>query len=163
MGQRRSNPKNKFLRFLGRFLASGRSLAMMLPMINMKIGLMLLAMLGGATLISMAADAAPHRTGKLFHVVSFKFKASASPGQIKEVTDAFRDLKKKIKEIQSYEWGTNISPEKLNKGFTHGFVLTFKSDQARDAYLVHPDHKAFGALLQPILDDVFVIDFWAEK
>ena len=96
-------------------------------------------------------------------MVSFKFKESASPEQIKQVTDAFRELKKKVKEIQTYEWGTNVSPEKRNKGFTHAFVFTFKSDQARDAYLVHPDHKAFGALLGPILDDVLVIDFWAEK
>ncbi|HON00590.1 MAG TPA: Dabb family protein [Acidobacteriota bacterium] len=26
----------------------------------------------------------------------------------------------------------------------------------------HPAHKAFGQVLQPILEDVFVIDFWAE-
>jgi len=132
-------------------------------MMNMKIGVLLVALVSGAALSAMAADAATHRTGKLFHVVSFKFKEAASQEQIKQVTDAFRDLKKKIKEIQTYEWGTNVSPEKRNKGFTHAFVLTFKSDQARDAYLVHPEHKAFGALLGPILDDVLVIDFWAEK
>jgi hypothetical protein len=136
---------------------------MLRRMIKMKIGFLLLALVGSAALGAMAADAPARRTGKLFHVVSFKFKDSASQDQIRQVTDAFRDLKKKIKEIQSYEWGTNVSPEKRNKGFTHAFVLTFKSDQARDAYLVHPDHKAFGALLGPILDDVLVIDFWAEK
>ena len=136
---------------------------MLRRMIKMKIGFLLLTLVGSAALAAMAADAPARRTGKLFHVVSFKFKDSASQDQIRQVTDAFRDLKKKIKEIQSYEWGTNVSPEKRNKGFTHAFVLTFKSDQARDAYLVHPDHKAFGALLGPILDDVLVIDFWAEK
>ena len=30
-------------------------------------------------------------------------------------------------------------------------------------YLVHPDHKAFGKLVGPLLDDVFVVDFWAKK
>jgi Stress responsive A/B Barrel Domain len=39
-------------------------------------------------------------------------------------------------------------------------VLTFKSEQDRDAYVVHPEHKAFGKLVGPLLDDVFVIDFW---
>jgi hypothetical protein len=103
------------------------------------------------------------RKGKLVHMVSFKFKETASKEQIKQVEDAFRDLKKKIKQIQSYEWGTNVSPEKHDKGFTHAFILTFKSDKDRDTYIEHPDHKAFGKMLGPILADVFVIDFWAEK
>jgi hypothetical protein len=115
------------------------------------------------TLLATSLPAADAKSGKLYHVVSFKFKESASKEQIKQVEDAFRDLKKKIKEIQSYEWGTNVSPEKHDKGFTHGFILSFKTEKDRDAYLVHPDHKAFGKLVGPVLADVFVIDFWAEK
>jgi hypothetical protein len=110
---------------------------------------------------SLAADS--QRKGKLVHMVSFKFKDTASKEQIKQVEDAFRDLKKKIKEIQTYEWGTNVSPEKHDKGFTHAFILSFKTDKDRDTYIEHPDHKAFGKMLGPILADVFVIDFWAEK
>ena len=49
-----------------------------------------------------------------------------------------------------------------NKGTTHGFILTFNSEKARDEYLVHPDHKEFGKLVGPLLADVFVIDFWAQ-
>jgi hypothetical protein len=79
------------------------------------------------------------------------------------VEDAFRDLKKQIKVVQTLEWGTNVSPEKHDKGFTHGFILSFKTEKDRDTYLNHPDHKAFGKLLGPVLGDVFVIDFWAEK
>jgi len=29
-------------------------------------------------------------------------------------------------------------------------------------YLEHPEHKAFGKLIGPVLEDVFVIDFWAK-
>ena len=116
----------------------------------------------GFSLSAMAADA-PSRTGKLNHVVAFKFKETATPAQVGQVEGAFRDLKKKIKEIRSYEWGINVSPEKHDKGFTHGFILTFRSEQDRNAYLVHPDHQAFGKMLGPILGDVFVIDFWSEK
>ena len=108
-----------------------------------------------------AKDKQP-RKGKLLHVVSFKFKESATTEQIKQVEDAFRGLKKKIKEIKEYQWGTNVSPEKHDKGFTHGFILTFTSEKDRDAYLVHPDHKEFGKGLGPVLADVFVIDFWAQ-
>lgn len=99
----------------------------------------------------------------LRHVVAFKFKESASEDQIKSLVKAFRGLKKKIPQIVSFETGTNNSPEGFNKGCTHGFILTFKSEKDRDDYLVHPDHKEFGKLVGPIVDDVFVIDFWANK
>src|SRR5262245_16328037 len=119
--------------------------------------LLLLVAMFGLIATTRAAD------GKLYHVVSFKFKDSATKDQIKQVEDAFRDLKAKIKEIQTYEWGTNVSPEKHDKGFTHAFVLTFKDDKDRDAYLVHPEHKAFGKIVGPVLADVFVVDFWSTK
>src|SRR6266536_4598044 len=103
------------------------------------------------------------KPGKLRHVVAFKFKDSTSTEKIKEVENAFRDLKQKIKEIQDYEWGTNVSKENRNKGCTHGFILTFKSEKDRDTYIDHPAHKDFGKLLGPVLDDVFVIDFRATE
>ena len=96
---------------------------------------------------------------KIQHVVCFKFKEDASKAQIKEVEQAFAALKDKISEIDRLEWGINNSPEGLNKGFTHCFIVTFPSEKARAVYLPHPDHKAFVKILKPILDDVFVIDF----
>jgi hypothetical protein len=111
--------------------------------------------------VVQAADA--KKPEVLRHVVSFKFKDTASETQIKEVVDSFRALKSKITEIKSFEWGTNNSPEKLNKELTHCFILTFKSEKDRDAYLVHPAHKAFGGSLGPILADVMVIDFWVNQ
>ena len=122
---------------------------------------LLLGIVVSLGLNAFAADAAATK-GKLRHVVAFKFKDSATKQDIKKVEDAFRDLKKKIPQIVSYEWGTNNSPENLNKGTTHGFILTFNSEKARDEYLVHPDHKEFGKLVGPLLADVFVIDFWAQ-
>ena len=118
-----------------------------------------------ALFISMSVSALAQQAGKgqLLHVVSFKFKDTASKEQIKQVEDAFRDLKKKIGEIKDYKWGTNVSPEKHDKGFTHCFILTFETDKDRDAYLVHPAHKDFGKMVGPIVQDVFVVDFWAEK
>ena len=99
---------------------------------------------------------------RLQHVVCFKFKTTAAPGNIEKVEEAFQALKKQIPQVQSLEWGTNVSKEKLDKGFTHCWVLSFKSEADRDAYIEHPAHKAFGKLLGPVLDDVFVIDFWAK-
>jgi hypothetical protein len=120
------------------------------------------------TAFAFAAERAVRNEGakpkpKLRHVVAFKFKPTASTEQIKQVETAFRELKTKIPEIAEFEWGTNNSPEGRNKGCTHGFILTFTSEKDRDAYLPHPAHKEFGKLVGPLLDDVFVIDFWAKE
>jgi hypothetical protein len=100
---------------------------------------------------------------KLQHVVSFKFKGTTTPQEIKKVEEAFQALRQKIPLIVSLEWGTNVSKEKKDKGFTHCFLLTFKTQEDLEAYIVHPEHKAFGKIVGPLLDDVFVIDFWARE
>ena len=100
--------------------------------------------------------------GKVRHVVLFKFKEGTTAEQQKTVEDAFRELPKKIHEIVGFEWGTNISPENRNQGFTHCFLVTFDDAKGRDAYLPHPAHKAFGKVLRPYLDKVLVIDFVAK-
>lgn len=96
----------------------------------------------------------------LRHVVLFKFKDGTSAEDIKKVEEAFHALPSKIPQIAGYEWGINNSPEGLDKGFTHVFFLSFKSEEDRSIYLPHPDHKAFGAVLGPHLDDVHVMDYW---
>lgn len=97
---------------------------------------------------------------QLRHVVLFKFKESSSPEDIKEVENAFGKLPSQIKEIKAYEWGLNNSPEGINKGFTHCFLVTFDSEEDRAIYLPHPAHKAFVDVLSPHLEDVLVVDYW---
>ena len=109
-----------------------------------------------------ATDASP-TDSLLRHAVFFSFKESATPEQITEVQQAFSALPDQIDGIVDYEWGTNISPEGLNQGFTQAFFVTFEDEAARDAYLPHPAHKAFGEKLGPIKGDVFVVDYWARR
>ena len=95
------------------------------------------------------------------HVVVFKYKSTATAEQIEQVTTAFKGLKGKIPGIVAFEYGINNSPENLNKGFTHVYLLTFKDAASRDAYLPHPEHKKFGQLLGElnVLEEPFVVDF----
>jgi hypothetical protein len=99
--------------------------------------------------------------GAVRHVVVFRFKPDASPAKIRQVTDAFAALKNQIPGILAFEHGVNNSPEKLDQGFTHVYLLTFANAAARDAYLPHPAHKAFGALLGSlgVFDAAFVVDY----
>jgi hypothetical protein len=115
-----------------------------------------------SSFVSTNAADAKKKKSKLRHVVAFKFKDTATPEQIKKIETAFTALPTKISQVDKFEWGTNNSPEKRNKGCTHCFILTFKSEKDRDAYLVHPAHKEFGSLVAPVLDDVFVFDFWTK-
>jgi hypothetical protein len=112
---------------------------------------------------SDAGKAAKEPERVLRHVVLFKFKDGTTPEQTKSIEDAFRALPGKIPVIHDFEWGTNNSPEKLSQGFTHCFLLTFLSEEDRNAYLPHPAHKEFGAMLGPVLDKVCVVDYWASR
>jgi hypothetical protein len=123
--------------------------------------------MGGAMLLTTVpntpAFAKDEPTKMLRHVVLFKFKDDSSAADVQKVVDAFRGLKKAIPEVAAFEYGTNNSPEGLENGFTHCFLITFKSEKDREVYLPHPAHKAFVDVLKPHLDKVQVIDYWAAE
>lgn len=112
-------------------------------------------------------------SAKVVHVVFFKFQADAEPHLVTKVlidcgpegssASHFTDmLKIKIctdftnlasqcldangkKYIYSIAGGKDMSIEGKDKGFTHAFVITFKSVQDRDYYIrSDPIHAAFA-------------------
>jgi hypothetical protein len=97
----------------------------------------------------------------LRHVVLFAFSETATPADIEAIEQAFAALPAQIAEIEGFEWGTDVSVEDLAGGYTHCFMVTFAGTADRDAYLVHPAHRAFVARLQPHLATVLVLDYWA--
>ena len=100
-------------------------------------------------------------TQVLRHVVLFKFKEGTTAADIREIENAFCALPSKIDVIYDFEWGTDVSVENRHKGFTHCFFVSFLSEADRAVYLPHPAHKEFGQMLGPHLDDVLVVDYWA--
>ncbi len=113
------------------------------------ITLAAIAMLSTSTL---AEDA-------ILHVVHFKFKADAKQEQVQKVVEEFAALRAKIPAVESLEYGTNVSPEGHDQGYTHCWIAKFKNAADRDTYLVHPAHKAFVEVLKPVLDSALVVDF----
>lgn len=99
---------------------------------------------------------------ELRHVVLFGWTSKADSAAIDKVVRAFKELSNQIKTIKKFEWGENNSPEKLNNGLTHCFLLTFSSEKDRDDYLVHPAHTAFTKLLPGLLEKVTVLDYWVK-
>jgi hypothetical protein len=96
---------------------------------------------------------------KVKHIALFKFKAETSPEQIEQVFQEIMDLSETIPGIEDYVSGPNNSPENLNDGFTHGFVMTFADAAARDAYLPHPEHERVKASILAQAEKVVVLDF----
>jgi quinol monooxygenase YgiN len=119
--------------------------------------LLIAVLLFTMTTFSTAVDA-PYR-----HVVFFKFKETASTEQVKDLEKAFINLAGKIDTVKAFEWGTNVSPEGLNDGFTHCFLITFADKTGLESYLPHPEHQAFVSKLKPLLEKVCVIDYIANK
>ena len=97
----------------------------------------------------------------LRHLVLLRFHPEASASAIAAVERDFVALRTRIDGIRSIEWGTNVSPEGLAKGYTHAFMLTLGDAAARDAYLPHPAHQAFVAAMKPLIADVLVFDYLA--
>jgi hypothetical protein len=75
------------------------------------------------------------------HIVLLSFKSEFSETEIKIKLDHLKNLMNIIPEIKSFTCGANNSPENLNKGFTHGFTMTFENSKDRDIYLRHKDHR----------------------
>ncbi len=58
------------------------------------------------------------------HMVILKFQPQFAESDIDAVANQLGNLKEIIPAIKSFSFGKNISPEQLNKGFTHAFIMT---------------------------------------
>ncbi len=117
-----------------------------------------------ATMIAVPFCISQEKPNKMLrHIVMFKFKEASSKADVQTVVDAFRSLKVSIPQVAAFEYGTNNSPEGLDNGFTHCFLVTFKTEADRALYLPHPKHKEFVEVLKPHLDKVQVLDYWASE
>jgi stress responsive alpha/beta barrel protein len=99
--------------------------------------------------------------GALRHVVLFKFHDDVAEDQVNAVINEMRRLPDEIGEVEGFEWGTEISGRGMNQGFTHGALFSFDDEADRDAYLAHPVHQDFVALIRPLMAEIFVFDYWA--
>ena len=116
-----------------------------------------------AALLAQSGEA-QEKPGKLLrHIVMYKFKDGLQPAQVQEVVDAFNGLPKKIDAIVSLESGTNVSMEGKSEGFTHVFVVTFRDEAGREAYLKHPAHNAYVQVVKDKREKVVVFDYWTQQ
>ena len=93
------------------------------------------------------------------HFGVFQFQPQVTEDEISESFTALQAMVGKIPGLEEVLCGPYESDEGLNDGYTHGFVMTFESAAARDAYLPHPDHEVVKNLILPRLARIVVFDF----
>ncbi len=81
------------------------------------------------------------------HIVLVTFKPGLPQAAIDAIFAELAALKQLLPGMAGFSAGPNASPEGMGRGFSHGFVVDFVDAASRDAYLVHPAHRAAGAKL----------------
>ena len=93
------------------------------------------------------------------HLGVFEFHPEVTPEQIATCFKEMQAMVGRIPGLLEMNHGPYDSAEGLNDGFTHGFIMSFESRQARDAYLPHPEHERVKQIVVPCLKRVIVFDF----
>ena len=98
----------------------------------------------------------------IYHVVLVRFRPDVSVVERQAIWDELGALRSIVDGLEMAQFGQNVSPEGMSRGFDDGFVMAFQDVAARDAYLIHPAHQAAGArlvaALEGGLDGLLVVD-----
>ena len=95
---------------------------------------------------------------KIQHMVLFEFNEEATKDMIDNIFIELSGLQACCPGILHYAGGPYSSPEGMNGGDTHGFLMTFDSAESRDIYLPHPEHERVKALILPHIENVVAFD-----
>ena len=94
-------------------------------------------------------------------IVLFKFKDGTPAARGHELISESGLLRQRIDGMEAFTTGRHDGPDGLSQDFTHGFVIRFRDDAAREAFNNHPDHKGVVDQLGSILDKVLAFDLKA--
>jgi hypothetical protein len=95
---------------------------------------------------------------RVTHVVLVAWKSGRAATAEESIRPAIRDFERTIPGIVGIVEGHSSSPEGLEDGLDYGFVVTFESAEARDAYLVDPRHRVVGDAIGDNAERIVVFD-----
>ena len=81
------------------------------------------------------------------HIVLIRFQPSVSEARIAGLFEDLHQIKSKVPGTLAITSGKSESPEKIERGYLHGFVVDFADWAALQAYQDHPEHQLLGAKL----------------
>ncbi|MGA9254871.1 MAG: Dabb family protein [Roseobacter sp.] len=79
------------------------------------------------------------------HIVLTKFKPTVPDDSIADIYAGLATLTGKLSGAHGFTGGRSNSPEKIERGYKHAFVIDFDSWSDLQAYADHPEHKALAA------------------
>lgn len=96
------------------------------------------------------------------HIVLTKFKADTDEVKIAEIYAGLSELTEKLSGAHNFTGGRSVSPEQIERGYMHGFVIDFDSRADLKTYAEHPEHLALGSQLLEnaigAIDGILVLD-----
>jgi hypothetical protein len=96
------------------------------------------------------------------HIVLTKFKSETEDNRIAEIYAGLSALTDKLSGAHNFVGGRSESPENIERGYMHGFVIDFDSWADLKTYAEHPEHQALGAQLVDnaigAIDGILVFD-----
>lgn len=96
------------------------------------------------------------------HIVLTRFRPETPEAIISGVYAGLEALTARLPGAHGFAGGRSTSPERIERGYHHGFAVDFDSWADLKTYADHPEHQALGARLvaqaEGGLDGVLVLD-----
>lgn len=96
------------------------------------------------------------------HIVLIRFRPGVGEDAIAAIFADLAGIRDKVPGVLAIHAGRSESPERIERGYLHGFTVDFAGWDALAAYQAHPDHRSVGAALvaqaQGGLDGILVFD-----
>lgn len=96
------------------------------------------------------------------HIVLVRFQPEVSEARIADLFAELHQIRGQVSGLLAITAGKSESPEQIERGYMHGFVVDFTDWAALQAYQDHPDHKRLGAGLVAAatggIDGILVFD-----
>jgi hypothetical protein len=96
------------------------------------------------------------------HIVLVKVRPEVAEAEIAAIFADLAAIKERLPGVLAVHSGRSESPEKIERGYLHGFTVDFTDWAALAAYQDHPEHRRVGAALVAAvvggIDGILVFD-----
>lgn len=81
------------------------------------------------------------------HIVLVQFKSSVSDDEIADIFSELHSVKESVAGVVAIAAGKSESPEKMERGYMHGFTVDLADWDALAAYQADPEHRRLSTRL----------------
>jgi hypothetical protein len=81
------------------------------------------------------------------HIVLLRFQPDVTEAAIADLFAELHQIHDKVPGLLAITSGKSESPEQMERGYMHGFIVDFDDWAALQAYQDHPEHQTLGGKL----------------